>query len=156
MKQFNYKGYVVQQFDLTHDVVIKKDGKLEFHGQYTRELTEFELYKVVDDYLNMLSEEPAPYDDALAKYLMDKGVITEPCKIGDDIFFKESGEIKQGRYLAVSKNHIIIAMQNFNDKPFDEQVKDMYENRYVKLVILKNEDAFLTKEEAERYGKQDK
>ena len=123
MKQFSYKGYVVEQFDLTHEVVIKKDGRLEFHGQYTRELSEFELYKVVDDYIKISSEKPTTYDEALAQYLMD---------------------------LATSKNHIVLTMHSLNNKPFDEQLKDMYENRYVKLVVLKNEDAFLSREEAER------
>ena len=150
MKQFSYKGYVVEQFDLTHEVVIKKNGRLEFHGQYTRELSEFELYKVVDDYIKMSSEKPTTYDEALAQYLMDQGVVTEPCKVGDEVFFVELGQVKSGRYLATSKNHIILTMHSLNSKPFDEQLKDMYENRYVKLVVLKNEDAFLSREEAER------
>ncbi len=150
MKQFSYKGYVVKQFDLTHEVVIKKDGRLEFHGQYTRELSEFELYKVVDDYIKISSEKPTTYDEALAQYLMEQGVVTEPCNVGDEVFFIELGAVKSGRYLATSKNHIILTMHSMNSKPFDEQLKDMYENRYVKLVVLKNEDAFLSREEAER------
>ena len=150
MKQFSYKGYVVEQFDLTHEVVIKKDGRLEFHGQYTRELSEFELYKVVDDYIKISSEKLTTYDEALAQYLMEQGVVTEPCNGGDEVFFIELGAVKSGRYLATSKNHIILTMHSLNSKPFDEQLKDMYENRYVKLVVLKNEDAFLSREDAER------
>ena len=150
MKQFSYKGYVVEQFAINHDVVIKKDGKLVFHGQYTRVLTEFELYKVVDDYIKMLSEESAPYNEELAQYLMDQGVITEPCKVGDEVFFVELGQVKCGKYLAASRNHVVLTVFNLNQKPFEEQLKDMYENRYIKLAIIKNEDVYLTKEEAER------
>jgi translation initiation factor 2 beta subunit (eIF-2beta)/eIF-5 len=155
MKQFSYKGYVVEQFAINHDVVIKKDGKLVFHGQYTRVLTEFELYKVVDDYIKMLSEEPEPYDEKLAEYLMEQGVITEPCKVGDEVFFIELGRVKCGKYLAASRDHVIVTMHNLIRKPFSEQLKDMYDNRYVKIAILKNEDAYLTKEDAEKVIKND-
>lgn len=46
-------------------------------------------------------------------------------------------------------------MHNLIQKPFEEQLKDMYDNRYVKIAILKNEDVCLTKEEAEKVIKSD-
>lgn len=150
-----YKNFEIIQKE-NNDVEIREKGKLIFHGQYTRELTEFELYKVVDDYLNMLSEEPTVLDEALAQYLMAQGVITEPAKLGQELYYIERFDnsnctvIKKGMYVACSKNHVILTWQSLNKKPFEEQLEDLYRNKRVLLVIVKNEDVFYSEEEARK------
>lgn len=53
MKKLEHRGYVIVQSPRNHHVMIGKDGRSVYHASYDRPLTDEELRKRVDDYINV-------------------------------------------------------------------------------------------------------
>ena len=58
-----YKGYVVSQSDYNNHVMIIKDGHMVMHAQCTKKMTERELQKEVDMFLEIVKEADGIYFD---------------------------------------------------------------------------------------------
>lgn len=53
MKKLEHRGYTIVQSPRNHHVMIGKDGRSVYHASYDRPLTDAELRKRVDDYINV-------------------------------------------------------------------------------------------------------
>lgn len=53
IKKLEHRGYVIAQSPRNHHVMIGKDGRSVYHASYTRPLSDEELRKRVDDYINV-------------------------------------------------------------------------------------------------------
>lgn len=82
------------------------------------------------------------YTDSLADYLLANGVIVPPCKIGDKVYFVQSGRIK------LLEVHNITYSFKYRDyyvyfKNDDGSASNIHYNQFIGYKL------FLTKEEAE-------
>ena len=53
MKKLEHRGYVIVQSPRNHHVMIGKDGRTVYHASFDRPLSDKELRKRVDDYINV-------------------------------------------------------------------------------------------------------
>ena len=53
MKKLEHRGYVIVQSPRNHHVMIGKDGRMVYHASFDRPLSDKELRKRVDDYINV-------------------------------------------------------------------------------------------------------
>ena len=61
--KIEYKGYVVTQDLVNHHVMIFKDGRRKMHSQCSKPMIDYELRQLVDDYLRIIGQLDAVYDD---------------------------------------------------------------------------------------------
>lgn len=53
MKKLEHRGYVIVQSPRNHHVMIGKDGRTVYNASFDRPLSDKELRKRVDDYINV-------------------------------------------------------------------------------------------------------
>lgn len=53
MKKLEHRGYVIIQSTSNHHVMIRKDGRMVYHANYDRPLTDEQLRQRVDEYLKL-------------------------------------------------------------------------------------------------------
>ena len=53
MKKLEHRGYVIVQSPRNHHVMIGKDGRTVYHGNYDHHLTDDELRQAVDAYITL-------------------------------------------------------------------------------------------------------
>ena len=92
--------------------------------------------------------------ESIADYLLAKGVIVPPCKVGDTVYFLHYGEILEATVISVEVNYYtnpqLWLTIEYYTKSFG---RNSYKSR---IDLMLNKTVFLTKEEAERALKSSK